>query len=214
MELTSNRFLFSFKDPTITAQLSPQIGSTLGTSVAITGTSFGTGTDPLSLTVGSRTFNELSAAIQSRDHSLIQFQMPAGIGSSVSVSLKVDPNGGTSNTRIFVYRAPSITSVTKSSASTAGGDAVTVFGADFGPRYAFFRSSFSIYFNNKSPAFAVEIWCAVLTKSNSPAIRCHLQQCRSAAKPAPTSLIQMLRAPMRESYALPRLELARTRQFQ
>ncbi len=114
-----------FPAPTVTG-VSPSSGSTLGgTNVTITGTNF---TGATAVTIGG----SVAANVTVVNATTITATTPAGAAGPASVVVAT-PGGSNAANTLFTYvaPAPTVTEVTPSSGSTAGGTAVTITGTNF-----------------------------------------------------------------------------------
>jgi IPT/TIG domain-containing protein len=117
-----NSTTFSYDSPSITT-ITPNSGPTTGgTSLIIVGEHFGPNG---SATV---TFDGVAATILTHNHTHILLETPHGTGSAV-VQVTVD---GVSDTDVFNYDAPSITTLTPDHGPTSGGMFMTIVGQNFG----------------------------------------------------------------------------------
>lgn len=93
-----------------------------GTLVTLTGTNFGL--------TPSATFGSITLQPTSSTHTSAVFAVPAGQGLNQSLQLTVGQQ--TSNTVLYNYDAPGITSVSPTSAPTSGNTPITITGNNFG----------------------------------------------------------------------------------
>jgi hypothetical protein len=111
--------------PTVTG-VSPNTGSTAGgTSVTITGTNFATGA---TVKFGSTAATNVVVV----SGTSITATTPAGSAGPVTVTVTVEGQSGSLVSGLTYIGAPTVTSVSPSSGTTAGGTAVTISGANFG----------------------------------------------------------------------------------
>jgi hypothetical protein len=110
--------------PTVTA-ISPTFGPAAGgTSVTITGTSFTGATSVLFGTTAATSFTVVSAT-------QVTATSPALAAGAVYVNV-VTPFGQSANHALFIYKAPpTVTSISPTSGSTAGGTSVVITGTNF-----------------------------------------------------------------------------------
>lgn len=117
----SNTKEFTYDTPRLTAIL-PSHGPTAGgTTVTLTGNSFGT--DP------SVTFGAAAARVVAASQTTIMVMAPAGQG---TVPVVVSAGGATSNALRFDYDAPAIAAISPASGPAAGGTRITITGSSFG----------------------------------------------------------------------------------
>jgi len=122
----SSVFGIATAPPTLVGASWPaQLGTAGGSTMTLTGTSFGVSPDPITVTL-----NGVSVSVNSRTHTSLSVTMPAGQGQSLPIRVTV--NGQTSNALLYYYTAPTIASVSPSSVPRAGGTALTLSGANFG----------------------------------------------------------------------------------
>lgn len=118
----SNTAAFSYVPPSITA-LEPANGTTEGgTTLTLTGTSFGLDGSVL---VGGR-----SCAVTFHNHTRVECTLPSGSGAGKELTITVD--GQTSAPAAFSYLAPVLLDVSPSVGETAGGTVLNVTGLHFG----------------------------------------------------------------------------------
>ncbi len=121
---TSSSVTFDYDSPVISA-ISPTLVPTTGATVTLTGSNFGTGSNPLTLSVAGS-----SVTPSVRTHTLIQVAIPAGTGMSLPVTLTVGTQS--SNTVYYSYAPPTITSFTPTNGPTLGNTLLTIVGTNFG----------------------------------------------------------------------------------
>jgi hypothetical protein len=116
---------FAYSPPTLTSTFSPPFLATAGSTLVLTGSSFGSTLSVVSVTIGAS-----ACSVQSVSHTQITCAAPVGVGVSLSIFVKVD--GQISSSQLISYSAPQIASVAPTAGNTAGGYTVTLTGSNFG----------------------------------------------------------------------------------
>jgi hypothetical protein len=120
---SSNTLGFTYTPPVLSS-LSPTNGATAGgVPLVLTGSNFGA--SGATVTVGGT-----ACPVTAQSHTSVTCTQPAGVGTSLPVVLTV--GGQASNSLSFSYNAPTLSSLTPTSGSTAGGALLTVNGTNFG----------------------------------------------------------------------------------
>lgn len=121
--LTSNSRPYSYLAPVINSITPASSGTAGGTQITISGSSFGS--NP------TATLGGISISKTSGSHSQFVGTLPAGQG--INLPIVVSTSGGRlSNSVNFSYSPPSISSISPTSAPTAGGSVITLTGSNFG----------------------------------------------------------------------------------
>ena len=127
--LTSNAGLFSYSAPQLLS-ISPSNGPSGPQAnlavLAISGTSFGTGSPLPSVTIGGK-----SATVINSTHNLLYCVCPSGIGTNLQVVVIV-ASQISSNYLTFGYDAPVILSVSPQTITTQGSSTISLIGTSFG----------------------------------------------------------------------------------
>lgn len=146
-----NSEIFVYDRPSITS-ITPAIGASTdgSTTITIGGINFG----PSTVTVNVMGVS-CSSVQMIVPHLSITCVFPAGSGNDVSVT--VTRAGLTSSTAEYKYRPATISSITPSSISTAGGDLIGISGSDFG--------------SSGANAFVGDNGCTIVSQNHS-FIRC------------------------------------------
>ncbi len=126
---TSNSLSFSYSAPSLLA-LTPNTGPTgpAGVRVTLTGSSFGTGVPFPTVNLGSA-----PCTVEFANHTTIIFITPVGDGASIPIKVRVAGQDSVANSQVvFSYAAPTITSISPTSAPTQGGTILTLSGTSLG----------------------------------------------------------------------------------
>ncbi len=127
---SDNTTTFSY-DPPLLSGISPVMASTAGGSrLTLFGTNFGPAAADDKRSVSFGTAGTCVIVPGAGGHGSVECTLPEGQGGPHDVAITVD--GQTSGARSFSYAAPSITSISPSSAREAGGVRLTISGASFG----------------------------------------------------------------------------------
>jgi hypothetical protein len=117
----SNAVGFTYDAPRLTAILPARGPTAGGTTVTLTGSSFGT--------TPTVSFGSAAAHVVAASQTTIMVMAPAGQG---NVPVVVSSSGATSNALRFDYDAPAIAAITPTSGPAAGGTRITITGSSFG----------------------------------------------------------------------------------
>ncbi len=115
---------FSYNPPTL-SNINPPLANTQGGTIALTGTNFGQ--TPV-VRVGTQDISPVPGSVTATG---LQFQMPAGTGTGIPLSVVVAEQ--VSNSLTISYGPPSISFGTPAIGSTSGGTAVNMGGTNLGP---------------------------------------------------------------------------------
>jgi large repetitive protein len=121
--VTSNSRPYSYLAPVINSITPATSGTAGGTQITISGSSFGS--NPTA-TLGGVSISKISGS-----HSQFVGTLPAGQGINLPIVVRTS-GGRLSNSVNFSYSPPSISSISPTSAATAGGSVITLTGSNFG----------------------------------------------------------------------------------